>query len=152
MSALPGLAIPVCFFLAMLENPAGNVVPLYTMIALLGGLTLPLYSICMAHMNDYLKPSQIIAASGTLVLILAVGMTLGPTLGALAIAHYGPEGIFYLLSTISAITVMTALFRLWSGQSRVESPTTVVPMAANLTPEATRLYPDASAQKSNFDA
>ena len=147
----PGLAIPACFFLAMLENPADNVVLLYPMIALLGGLTLPLYSICMAHMNDHLKPSQIIAASGTLVLILAVGMTFGPTLGALAIAHYGPEGIFYLLSTISAITVMTALFRLWSGQPRVESPTTAVPMAVNLTPEATRLYPDASALKSGVD-
>jgi len=143
----PGFAIPVCFFLAMLENPAGNLVLLYTMVALLGGLTLPLYSICMAHMNDYLKPGQVVAASGTLVLILAVGMILGPTLGAYAIEYFGPNGIFYLLSIISASTVMTAFFRLWGGQPQADHPNMAVAMAANLTPEATHLYPDASSRK-----
>ncbi len=128
----------------MLENPADNLVRLYSLIALLGGLTLPLYSICMAHMNDYLKPGQVVAASGTLVLVLAVGMTLGPTLGAFAIEYYGPNGLFYLLSIISSITVMTAFFRLWSGQPQAENPSIAVAMAANLTPEATHLYPDAS--------
>ena len=142
----PGIAIPVCFFLTMLENPADNLVRLYSLIALLGGLTLPLYSICMAHMNDYLKPGQVVAASGTLVLVLAVGMTLGPTLGAFAIEYYGPNGLFYLLSIISAITVMTAFFRLWSGQPQAENPSIAVAMAANLTPEATHLYPDASSR------
>lgn len=148
----PGFAIPVCFFLAMLENPADNLALLYTMIALLGGLTLPLYSICMAHMNDHLKPGQVVAASGTLVLVLAVGMTIGPTLGSFTIEYYGPNGLFYLLSTISAITVMTAFFRLWSGPRHVENPTIAVAMAANLTPEATKLYPDASSRSSGTNA
>jgi len=142
----PGIAIPVCFFLATLENPADNLVRLYSLIALLGGLTLPLYSICMAHMNDYLKPGQVVAASGTLVLVLAVGMTLGPTLGAFAIEFYGPNGIFYLLSTVSALTVLTAFFRLWSGQPQAENPSIAVAITANLTPEATHLYPDASSR------
>jgi len=140
----PGLAIPVCFFLAMLENPADNGVLLYAMVVVLGGLTLPLYSICMAHMNDHLKPGQVVAASGTLVLILAVGMTFGPTLGAFAIAHFGPGGLFYLLATTSAITVLTALFRLRRGQSRAPNQITAVALTANLSPEATSLYPEAS--------
>jgi len=131
---------------APLENPADNLVRLYSLIALLGGLTLPLYSICMAHMNDYLKPGQVVAASGTLVLVLAVGMTLGPTLGAFAIEFYGPNGIFYLLSTVSALTVLTAFFRLWSGQPQAENPSIAVAITANLTPEATHLYPDASSR------
>ena len=140
----PGLAIPVCFFLAMLENPAANTPLLYTLIALLGGLTLPISSICMAHMNDHLNPAQMVAASGSLVLILAVGMVFGPTLGAFSIEHYGSGGIFYLLSITSALTVITGLFRLWSGQSRAESPIKAVAMAASLTPQATNLFPEAS--------
>ena len=113
------------------------------MIALLGGLTLPLYSVCMAHMNDYLKPGQMVAASGTLVLILASGMVIGPTLGAFVIEFYGPNGLYYLLSIISALTVTTAFFRLWVGQPVVEHPTLAVALPANLTPEAANLYPDA---------
>lgn len=144
---VPGLAIPLCFLLAGLDDPAGNSALLYGMVGLLGGLTLPLYSICMAHMNDHLKPNQMVAASGALVLILAIGMIFGPTLGGFAIAHYGPAGFFYLLSIISALTVMTALFRLWSGRSRAENPVVAVPMAASLTPEAANLYPHASTQE-----
>lgn len=141
---VPALAIPVCLFLATLNNPAEQLLLLCGLVAVLGGLTLPIYSLCMAHMNDYLKPEQIVAASGTLVLILAVGMTLGPTLGSFAIDIFGPHGIFYLLATIAAFTVATALFRLWHGQSRSINPVTAVAVAANLTPEATSLYPDAS--------
>jgi predicted MFS family arabinose efflux permease len=129
---------------ASLENPAGKLNLLYLLVVLLGGLTLPIYSICMAHMNDHLKSSQIVAASGTLVLILALGMTIGPTLGGMAIEHYGPEGIFYLLATTAALTVMTALFRWWNTPTRVESRSTAVAVSANLTPEAVTLYPDAS--------
>jgi MFS family permease len=140
----PGLSIPVCFALASLENPAGKLKLLYLLVVLLGGLTLPIYSICMAHMNDHLKPSQIVAASGTLVLILALGMTIGPTLGGMAIEHYGPQGIFYLLAITAALTVMTALFRWWNAPARVESRSTAVAVSASLTPEAVTLYPDAS--------
>jgi MFS family permease len=143
----PGLSIPVCFALASLENPADNLNLLYLLVALLGGLTLPVYSVCMAHMNDHLKPSQIVAASGTLVLILAAGMTIGPTLGGMAIEQYGPEGIFYLLSLTAALTVMTALFRWWNAPSRVENRSNAVAVSSSLTPEATTLYPDASSHR-----
>ncbi len=85
-----------------------------------------------------------VAASGTLVLVLAAGVTLGPTLGGFAIELYGPAGVFYLLSLTAGLTVMTALFRLWSGRPRMESHNRVVAMAANLTPQATNLFSKAS--------
>ncbi|MEH6630222.1 MAG: MFS transporter [Halopseudomonas aestusnigri] len=145
----PALTIPVCYYLATLENPLDNSALLFGMVAVLGALVLPLYSICMAHMNDYLKPGQMVAASGTLVLILAVGMIFGPTLGSIAVEYYGPEGLFYLLSITSAITVSTGLFRLWSGQPRVDSPIAAVAMTSNLTPEATNLFPKTSTQNTD---
>lgn len=140
----PGVAIPICLYLATLSDPGASIFWLYGWVALVGGLTLPLYSICMAHMNDHLKPGQVVAASGTLVLILAVGMAFGPTLGALAISAKGPGGLFYLLAITSGLTVMTALFRLWSGQSRAENQGVAVALAANQSPEATNLYREAS--------
>lgn len=140
----PALSIPVCIALALMENPADKLNLLYLLVVLLGGLTLPIYSVCMAHLNDHLKPAQVVAASGTLVLILAAGMTIGPSLGGMAIEHYGPEGIFYLLSITAALTVMTALFRWWKAPSRVENRSAAVAVSASLTPEATTFYPDAS--------
>ncbi len=140
------LSIPVCILLASLHNPADSLNLLNLLVVILGGLTLPIYSVCMAHMNDQLKPSQIVAASGTLVLILATGMTIGPTLGGMAIERYGPEGIFYLLSITASLTVLTGLFRWWQGPDRIENHSSAVAVSASLTPEATTLYPDASSQ------
>lgn len=144
IAGIPGLSIPICLVLANLDNPTDNLIWVYLLVGLLGGLTLPVYSICMAHMNDHLNRSQVVAASGTLVLILASGMTLGPTLGGFAIEHFGPEGIFYLLSITAALTLMTALFRLWSSPAATQNRANAVAVSANLTPEATTLYPKAS--------
>ncbi len=144
IAGVPALSIPVCIVLATLNRPADHLLLLYLLIGLLGGLTLPVYSICMAHMNDHLNRSQVVAASGTLVLILAAGMTLGPTLGGFAIEKFGPEGVYYLLSVIAVLTGMTALFRLWHSPVVTENRAAAVAVSANLTPEATTMYPEAS--------
>jgi MFS family permease len=41
-------------------------------IFLFGGLSFPLYSLCIAHSNDHLQPEQMIAASGTLILVAGI--------------------------------------------------------------------------------
>ena len=137
----PILTLPVCYYLSSLGNPLDNRALLFGAVSVIGALVLPLYSICMAHMNDYLKPGQMVAASGTLVLIFAMGMIFGPVLGSVAVDSYGPEGLFYLLSITSAVTVSTGLFRLWNGQSRVDNPSAAVAMTTNVTPEAANLFP-----------
>lgn len=141
-----GLAVPLALLLA--ASPAGpsDVVLLYAGVTLLGGLTLPIYSLCVAHTNDYLKPSQIVAASGTLVLVLGAGIVFGPALGSLAVERFGPAGLFYFLAIVQGCTVATALLRLWRGQLRPESPGTAAPMAHSGTPGAARLNPEAPQQ------
>jgi len=94
-----------------------------------------------------LKPSQIVAASGTLVLVLGFGVILGPTLGSLAVEHYGPVGLFSFLAILQGATVATALFRLWRGQTRPDTPVTAVAIAHNVTPGVARLNPDAPSQE-----
>lgn len=145
-----GLAVPVCVALALLDQPASEPVLMYLGIVILGGLTLPIYSICAAHTNDHLAPSEILTASGTLVLILGLGMTLGPTLGSLAIGLYGPAGLFLFLATVQSCTVATALFRLWRGKPQSDTSVTTVAMAPNATPIAAGLNPDAQQLTSEY--
>lgn len=142
-----GLAVPVCLALATMGGPSIDRVLLYAGVTVLGGLTLPIYSICVAHTNDYLKPSQIVAASGTLVLVLGFGVILGPTLGSLAVEYYGPLGLFSFLAILQGATVATALFRMWHGQARPDTPVTAVAITHNVTPGAARLNPDAPPQE-----
>jgi MFS family permease len=141
-----GLAVPLSLALAWIGGSAANLAVLYLGVGILGGLTLPIYSICVAHTNDYLKPGQIVAASGTLVLVLGVGLVFGPTLGSLALDRYGPGGLFFLLALVQGLTVATAVFRLWRGPARSATPVTAVAMAHNVTPGAARLNPGATQQ------
>jgi len=142
-----GLSVPVCLLLAAAGDApleALGVVGLYGGVLVVGGLTLPIYSICMAHTNDHLKPGQIVAASGTLVLVLGAGVVFGPTLGSYAVESHGPAGLFFLLATIQGATVATALFRLWRGRAPAEHPGRAVAISYGVTPGAARLNPDAS--------
>jgi len=139
-----GLAVPLSLALAWIGGSAANLAVLYLGVGILGGLTLPIYSICVAHTNDYLKPGQIVAASGTLVLVLGVGLVFGPTLGSLALDRYGPGGLFFMLALVQGLTVATAVFRLWRGPARSTTPVTAVAMAHNVTPGAARLNPGAT--------
>ncbi|HUF85778.1 MAG TPA: MFS transporter [Thermohalobaculum sp.] len=114
----------------------------YALVALLGALVLPGYSVCLAHTNDHLEPGQIVAASGAMVLILGLGITLGVAAGPGAIERLGPAGLFWLIAAVQALTVTTALFRLWRGAAPAETRGTAVAVGQASTPMAARLNPD----------
>ena len=70
----------------------------------MGATTLPIYSLCVAHANDQLAPSQIVSASGTLVFALNLGILGGAFAGPAAIGLAGPAGLPALLALLAALT------------------------------------------------
>ncbi len=87
----------------------------YLVVALIGGLSTPLYALCTAHTNDYLNPSQMVAASGALVLTAAVGSSLGAPIAALAMDLVGPDGFFH---TIAGAMALLCLYAIWRSLRR----------------------------------
>ena len=80
--------------------------------ALLGGMSMPLYSLCGAHTNDHLTPPQIVAASATLVLVGGFGLMMGPSLAAVLMQLMGPAGIFWLLALVHGGIGAYGLYRM----------------------------------------
>ena len=87
-------------------------------VALMSGMLLPIYSICVAHANDHLSPAQIVPASGTLVLAINVGILTGSLVGPAVLGTVGPKGLMVFFAIISSLTVLVALFRV----ARAEAP------------------------------
>ena len=85
---------------------------LFVFIALLGGLSLPLYSLCIAHANDHLEPSQMIAASAGLVLVMGVGASLGPLTAGALMSVVGADGYFWCLAVVHGAIGVFALYRM----------------------------------------
>jgi MFS family permease len=114
----------------------------YPAIGLIGAATLPVYSICVAHANDQITPSQIVPASGTLVLTLNVGVLLGAFAGPFSIGLAGPDGLVTLFAILGAVTAAVALVR----GVRADAPdrtSTVQPIAVQGTQTTGVLHPDA---------
>ncbi len=109
---------------ALFAATAGLVpdLPLWWLLGLtflFGGMTLPMYSLCGAHLNDYLDPKQMVAASSAFVLVNGLGAILGPTSGSIAMQLAGPEGFFLWLALVHCFI---ALFALWRMTRRAAMP------------------------------
>lgn len=91
---------------------------LLLLAAVLGGLSIPLYSLCIAHANDYLEPEQMVAASSGLVLASGVGAILGPITASLSMSLLGPNGFFWWLAVIHLAMGLFAVVRMIKRPAR----------------------------------
>jgi len=116
---------------------------LYGAVGLAGAFLLPLYSLAVAHTNDRLAPSQMVAASGGLVLVMNCGIVLGPLAAGLAITELGAPGLFLCLALLQVLTGTVAAYRLVAGEKRAAETGTALPMGHSATAVASRLNPEA---------
>jgi len=90
---------------ATLGFVAGDNYPLLLVAALfIGGFSNPLYSMLIAHANDFLEYEDMAAASGGLVFVNGVGAIAGPLITGWMMDVVGPRGYFiYLIILLAAL-------------------------------------------------
>ena len=84
--------------------------PFFALVAAYGGLSLTTYALCVSHINDHLQPDQMVAASGTVILLNGMGAVVGPLVVAAAMQAAGPRA--YFLSAV-ALQLLFMLFAAW---------------------------------------
>ncbi|MCP4339912.1 MAG: MFS transporter [Desulfobulbaceae bacterium] len=67
--------------------------------------------------NDYLTSTQMVAASGTLVLLSAVGAAIDSPITALAMDIFGPQAFY---GSIGIMLGSVAIFTLWRSTQRAD--------------------------------
>lgn len=83
----------------------------FTLVCLIAAATMPMYSLCIAHANDQLKPGQVVSASGTLIFTFYAGALAGSSVGPATIGLLGPAGLMILLGAVSIATAAVAVIR-----------------------------------------
>jgi MFS family permease len=92
-----GLAISIGGALVgglLLLGPADHPMA-FVLMALLGGLSYPLYSIAGAYTNDWVDPEHVNAAASQLVTMYGFGAAVGPFVAAGLMVVAGPSGFIY---------------------------------------------------------
>jgi len=81
-------------------------------VAAFGGLSLTLYSLSIAHANDYLTPEEMVGASSTLILVNGVGAFVGPLLVSALMQTLGNQAFFAALAGMQLVLAAFALYRM----------------------------------------
>lgn len=91
---------------------------LLAIIAAMGGLSFPIYSLAIAHTNDFLEPKQMVAASSGLLMANGIGGMVGPVAAGVAMSWFSPPGFFWFLAVIHIALGLFALFRMTRRKTR----------------------------------
>ncbi len=109
-----------------------------------GGLTVPLYALSIAHTNDFLSKSEMVAASSGLQLAGGIGLTLGPVIGGFAIDVIGASGFWIYLFLIHTSLGLFGIYRMAIRTAvPLEEQGTTVLVSSRASPVSMELYPDA---------
>jgi MFS family permease len=60
----------------------------------LGGVGVTIYSLCVAHSNDFFEERDLLPLASSLIVLYGVGGTLGPALAGQVMSLIGPAGLF----------------------------------------------------------
>ena len=158
MTVVTFLAAICAIAATLVVGPLADSLPiwvLYALIGVFGGLNMPMYSLTMAHTNDFLEPKQMVAASGSLVLVGGIGASFGPVTLAGLMTAIGPAGFFWGLGLIHAAIGFFALYRMSRRASMpldeqgtfVAVPPRTSPVAAYLSPEGPEMAEETGAEE-----
>lgn len=85
--------------------------PLFLVALFFGGLSFTLYPVCVAHTNDHLDRSELVQASGGLILFYSAGATIGPIAGSATMTAIGPWGLFVFTAAGALVCVVFGVWR-----------------------------------------
>ena len=98
-------------FLTVLINPAGGVM-MFVLFALYGFSAYPLYAIAVAHANDFAKEGEFGRVAGGMLLILGIGLAIGPIIASWVMNAFAPVGLFIVTATFHGALAVTAFLRM----------------------------------------
>ncbi len=101
----------VCSLILATQLIPINKFSIYSLIFLFGGFLIPIYVVCIAHINDHAKDHERIAITGGMILIYGVGSALGPIVAGFFMEFLGSNGLFWFTGSILSLFSMLALFR-----------------------------------------
>jgi MFS family permease len=98
-------------FPAILARAALSPYVLIGAVVVFGGCIYSMYSLCVAHTNDYVERADFLEASSGLLLTWGVGSTIGPVLAAFAMERIGLGGLFLYAAAVHLLFIAFTWYR-----------------------------------------
>lgn len=122
---------------------------LFIFIILLSGMTLPLFALNLALVNDYISKEKFVAAGAGLNMIFGLGAIAGPIICSILMSFLGPNGFFVHLLIFFIINTCFGIYRMSRRKYEDNPDSTFTPLPKDITPLGIELDPDTGVDLSN---
>jgi len=124
---------------------------LFIFIILLSGVTLPLFSLNLALVNDYIPKEKFVAAGGGLNIIFGLGAMAGPIMCSTLMHFLGPNGFFIHLLVFLLAIIIFGCYRISQREIENNPESTFTPLPTTITSLGIELDPDTGVDLSNTE-
>ena len=123
----------------------------YIFISLYAGMCLPLFSLNLAYVNDFLPKEKFVSAGAGLQLIFGLSAMFAPFLCSFFMKQFGPNGLFIFLFIFQTAIALFGIYRM-TRRSVEENPyNTFTPLPRNITPAGIELDPETGVDLTNSE-
>jgi len=120
-------------------------------VALYAGMAIPLFTLNLAYVNDYIPKEKFVAAGGGMQIIFGLGAMTGPLLCSLLMYKFGNNGFFVHLLFFHLIIGVFGLYRITKRAYEDNPESTFTPLPRNITPLGIELDPTTGADISSTE-
>ena len=118
-----------------------SILVFFIILALYGGMSLPMYSLAIAHINDFLQPNEIVSASATFGILVGIGAIMGPILASIFMRLSGPDGFFAYLFIVHLSLGLFGIYRMGKRIKPSDIESQYVPLPRNISTAGMELNP-----------
>ncbi len=116
--------------------------PLFLLITGLFSIAcLPMYSLTVAHTNDFLQPNEIVSASATFGILIGIGSIIGPLVVSSFMEILGPVGFYIYLFIIHGLLGLFGLYRMTQRTKPRDLESQYNPLPRNISPAGMEMNP-----------
>ena len=112
---------------------------------LYAGMALPLFTLTLAYVNDYIPKEKFVAAGAGLQIVFGIGAMVGPIFCTFLMTVYGTNGFFIHLFIFHIAIGLFGMFRITKRPYKENPESTFTPLPRNITPLGIELDPTTGA-------
>ena len=123
----------------------------FTFVTLYAGFALPMFTLNLAYVNDFIAKEKFVSAGAGLQIIFGLGAMGGPFLCSIFMNIYGSNGFFIFLAIFHLAIGLFGMYRI-TKRNYTDNPESIfTPLPRNITPLGIELDPTTGADLSTSD-
>jgi len=123
----------------------------FVFVTLYAGMAIPMFTLNLAYVNDFIPREKFVAAGGGLQIIFGLGAMGGPMLCSIFMNKFGANGFFVYLLVFHIIIGLFGMYRITRRETKENPDSTFTPLPRNITPLGIELDPTTGADLSTTD-